>query len=72
MNIPRIILSGRLTHTVRDSGAHTFTCGDSEDVLLIFDPQTYSVLTLFEGRRVDILVCDSEPPTGRGTDERQP
>lgn len=72
MSIPRVLLSGRLTHKLRDSGAHTFTFSDDSDVLLVFDPQTSSALAQFEGRSIEILVRDIEPPSVWTTEEQLP
>ena len=70
MSIPHILLSGKLNHKLRDSGAHTFTFGDGDDVLLIFDPKTASTLAQFEGRSIEILVRDLEPPSVWTTEEQ--
>jgi hypothetical protein len=72
MSIPRVLLSGRLTQKLTNSGLHTFTCGDSPDVLLIFDPRTSSALAQFEGRSIEILVRDIEPPSVWTTEEQLP
>jgi hypothetical protein len=72
MGIPRVLLSGKLIHRQRESGAHTFTCGHSETVLLVFDLQMSSTLTQFEGRTVEILVRDIEPPSVWTTEEQLP
>jgi hypothetical protein len=72
MSIPRVLLSGRLSHTLRDSGAHTFTVGDGDDVFLIFDLRTSSTLRQFEGRSIEILVRDIEPPSVWTTEEQMP
>jgi hypothetical protein len=72
MSLPRVLLSGTLTHKQRASGAQTFTCGDSEAVFLIFDPQTSSTLAQFAGRNIEILVRDIEPPSVWTTEEQLP
>ena len=72
MSVPRVLLSGRLTHRLRDSGAHTFTFGDGDDVLLIFDPRISSTLAQFEGRSIEILIRDIEPPSVWTTEEQLP
>jgi len=72
MSVPRVLLSGKLAHKLRDSGAHTFTLGDGDDVLLIFDPKTSGTLAQFEGRSIEILVRDMEPPSVWTTEEQLP
>ena len=72
MSIPRVLLSGRLTHKLRDSSTHTFTFGDGDEVLLIFDPRTSGALAQFAGRSVEILVRDTEPPSVWTTEEQLP
>ncbi len=72
MSIPRVLLSGRLTQKLMNSGPHTFTFGDGPDILLIFDPRTSSALGQIEGRNIEVLVRDIEPPSVWTTEEQLP
>lgn len=70
MSIPQVLFAGRLTHKARESGAHTFTFGESDDVLLIFNRKTVETLVQFKGRNIEILVHDIEPPSVWTTEEQ--
>lgn len=72
MSIPHVLLSGRLTKKLMGAGAHTFAFGNGPDVLWVFDPQASSVLAQFEGRSIEILVRDIEPPSVWTTEEQLP
>jgi hypothetical protein len=50
----------------------TFACGDGPGVLLVLDPQASSVVAQFAGRRIEILVRGSEPPSVWTTEEQLP
>ncbi len=69
MSIPHVLLAGRLAHKARESGAHTFTLGEGDDVFLTFNQKTLETLVHFEGRNIEILVRDIEPPSVWTTEE---
>ena len=72
MSIPRVLLSGRLTQKLLCSGPYIFAFDDGPDVLLVFDPRTSNALAQFEGRSIEILVRDIEPPSVWTTEEQLP